>query len=902
MKYVYQFGDGQAEGRADMKALLGGKGANLAEMCNIGVPVPPGLTISTDVCTHFYLNERNYPAVLHDHVAKALRKVEKVVGKKFGDAKNPLLVSVRSGAPVSMPGMMDTVLNLGLNDETVEGLARVSNNDRFAWDSYRRFVQMYGSVVLDMKPQSKVEEDPFEIIIGALKKKRRVQEDTDLTVDDLRLLVRQFKAAIKKRTKRDFPNDPMEQLWGAIGAVFGSWMNQRAISYRALNGISESIGTAVNVQSMVYGNTGFDSGTGVAFTRDAATGERRFYGEYLMNAQGEDVVAGTRTPKPIADLQGEMPKAYAELTRIYKALEKHYRDMQDLEFTIEDGKLWLLQTRNGKRTGFAAVTIAVDMVKERLITKEEAVLRVEPFALEQILRPVFDQKDYKAAIKAGRLLAKGLNAGPGAATGRVVFQAEDAVSMASATSPVILVRTETSPEDISGMAASVGILTARGGMTSHAAVVARQMGKTCVAGCSSVHIDYRKNVMKIGNKTIKKGDMISLDGSTGEVIQGEIKTVDSEVAQVLVEGKLKPEKSKIFQAYKKLMGWADKIRRMKVRTNADQPDQARVAVAFGAQGIGLCRTEHMFFGEKKINHMRAAILAASIDDRRRHLKKLLPMQRRDFEGIFKAMDGYSVTIRTLDPPLHEFIPHEAREIAELAEQMGISSRNLKQIITSLNEENPMLGHRGCRLGITNPELTAMQARAIFEAAVKCKNKGIKVKPEIMIPLIGHVRELQLQATIIRETAEKVFAEKKTRVKYLVGTMIEIPRAAITAEHVAHVAEFFSFGTNDLTQTTLGISRDDSGGFMPTYLDKDIYGSNPFASLDIEGVGTLMRWAISEGRKSRPDIKLGICGEHGGDPNSIDFCHKQGLDYVSCSPYRVPIARLVAAQSTLRDLE
>ncbi len=899
MKYVYQFGDGSAEGKAEMKSLLGGKGANLAEMSNLGIPVPPGLTISTEVCTYYYQHDGHYPTELTNQVTKALKKVEKEVGKKFGDSANPLLVSVRSGAAISMPGMMDTVLNLGLNDETVEGLAQASNNERFAWDSYRRFVQMYGSVVLEMKPQSKTEEDPFEAIIDKLKKKRRVKEDTALKVDDLKLLVKDFKKAIKKATKRDFPTDPMEQLWGAIGAVFGSWMNERAISYRSLNNISEAIGTAVNVQSMVYGNTGSNSGTGVAFTRDAATGERRFYGEYLINAQGEDVVAGTRTPKPIVELKDEMPGAYADLEKIYKSLEKHYRDMQDLEFTIEDGKLWLLQTRNGKRTGFAAIKIAVDMVKERLITKEEAILRVEPFALEQVLRPVFDNRDYKLACKNARLLAKGLNAGPGAATGKVVFHADDAVALAAKGHPVILVRIETSPEDISGMAAAVGILTARGGMTSHAAVVARQMGKTCVAGCAVLKIDYKAGSMRVGGKTIKKGDMISLDGSTGEVLLGEIKTVPSEIARVLVDRKLKPEKSEIFQAYKKLMGWADKIRRMRVRTNADQPDQAKVAVAFGAQGIGLCRTEHMFFGEKKINHMRAAILAEDAKDRQKHLKKLLPMQRRDFEGIFKAMDGYPVTVRTLDPPLHEFIPHEAKEIKEVALQMGITVKQLKHIIANLHEMNPMLGHRGCRLGITNPEITAMQARAIFEAAVKCKNKGIKVKPEIMIPLVGHVRELQIQEQIVRDVAELVFAEKKTRVPFLVGTMIEIPRAAITAAHVAKVAEFFSFGTNDLTQTTLGISRDDSGGFMPTYLEKDIYEADPFASLDVEGVGTLMHWAIAEGRKSRPDIKLGICGEHGGDPKSIEFCHDAGLEYVSCSPYRVPIARLVAAQRTLQ---
>lgn len=897
-KHVYHFGGGKADGRADMKTLLGGKGANLAEMANLGIPVPPGFTIDTKVCAYFIEHRGKYPEKLESQVRSGIRRMEKLTGKKFGSRTNPLLVSVRSGAAISMPGMMDTVLNLGLNDETVEGLAKKSGNERFAWDSYRRFVQMYGDVVLGMKPESKEEEDPFEVIIERVKKKRKVTLDTELDVDDLKSLVKLFKDAIKKRTKKPFPTDPQKQLWGAIGAVFSSWSNDRAIAYRKINGIPDDLGTAVNVQAMVFGNTGDDSATGVAFTRDAATGEKRFYGEYLINAQGEDVVAGVRTPKPIEQLQKEMPKAYRQLTRIYKLLEKHYRDMQDLEFTIEDGNLWLLQTRVGKRTGLATVRIAVDMAKERLITREEAIGRVTPFALEQIMRPIFSPKEYTAAVKAGRLIAKGLNAGPGAATGKVVFHADDAVARRAKGERVILVRIETSPEDIEGMHAAEGILTARGGMTSHAAVVARQMGKTCVAGCGDLKIDYKARRFVADGKVIKEGDAISLNGSTGEVLAGEIPTSPSEISQVLVEKSLDPKKSEIFRAYDQLMRWCDKVRRMKVRTNADQPDQAAIAVAFGAQGIGLCRTEHMFFGEEKIQHMRAMILAEDEKERRAALKKLLPIQRKDFEGIFKAMDGRAVTIRTLDPPLHEFLPHEAKEIRAVAKELGITPKKLEAKIEELHEFNPMLGHRGCRLGITYPEITEMQAQAIFEAAVKVKKKGIRVKPEVMIPLIGNVKELQLQADIVRDVAARVFKAKGAKVPYLVGTMIEIPRAALTADEVAAEAQFFSFGTNDLTQTTLGLSRDDSGRFLPIYQHLGIYDADPFASLDTTGVGQLMRIAVDKGRSVRTDIKLGICGEHGGDPASILFCEELGLDYVSCSPYRVPIARLVAAQAVL----
>jgi len=808
-KYVYTFGDGKAEGEAKMRELLGGKGANLAEMSRIGVPVPAGFTITTEVCTYYYDHKQTYPQGLKQEVERALKYVEKVMGAKFGDAKNPLLLSVRSGARDSMPGMMDTVLNLGLNDVTVQALAAAGGNDRFAWDSYRRFVQMYGDVVLGLKPTSKTEIDPFEKILDEVKEKAGVELDNELGVDDLQKLVKLFKAEIKKKTKSIFPEDPWEQLWGAIGAVFGSWNNQRAIIYRRLNKIPDEWGTAVNVQAMVFGNMGDDCATGVAFTRDPATGDNVFYGEYLRNAQGEDVVAGIRTPKPIAELKKEMPKLYKELNDIRLRLEKHYRNMQDVEFTIQRNKLWMLQTRNGKRTGFAACTIAVDMVKEKLIDEKEAIKRVDPNALNQLLAPIFDTKKKAAAVKGGSLLAKGLPAGPGAATGRIVFHADDAEEMAKKGDPVILVRIETSPEDIKGMKAAQGILTAKGGMTSHAALVARQMGRVCVAGCGALDIDYKKGTMKVGGKTFKEGDFISLDGSAGEVLAGKIDVSPSEV-KVALFGKgaaaAKAKRSRTYQAFAKLMAWADKYRKLEVWTNADQPNQAAEAVVYGAQGIGLCRTEHMFFGGDRIVAVREMILADDTAGREKALAKLLPMQRKDFVGILKAMGARPVTIRLLDPPLHEFLPHTPAEIDEVAKAMGVSPKTIKAKTASLHEFNPMLGHRGCRLGVTYPEIYRMQVRAIVEAAVQVKTANkINVHPEIMIPLVGHIKELDM----LRKEAEKVIAEvlgrKKTKLDIMIGTMIELPRAALTAGDIAKAADFFSFGTNDLTQTTFGLS-------------------------------------------------------------------------------------------------
>lgn len=898
VKYVYFFGKGKAEGTAAMKNLLGGKGANLAEMTNLKLPVPPGFTISTEVCTYYYQNNRQYPKGLESQVEKALAQVEKAMGAKFGDPNNPLLVSVRSGARASMPGMMDTILNLGLNDQTVEGLIKKTNNPRFAYDSYRRFVQMYGDVVLGLKPQSKLEHDPFEVIIEEKKKEKGVHQDIELTVDDLKDLVIKFKQAIKEKKGVDFPEDPKEQLWGAIGAVFGSWMNERAIAYRKMYDIPESWGTAVNVQSMVFGNMGDTSGTGVAFTRDPATGENTFYGEFLMNAQGEDVVAGIRTPLPISKLAEINKPVYDQLLNIRSILEKHYKDMQDCEFTIQEGVLYMLQTRVGKRTGFAAIRIAVDMVDEGLITKKEAIERIDPDSLNQLLRPIFDAKEKAAAIQEGRLLAKGLNAGPGAACGKVVFSASDAEEWKKRGEKVILVRIETSPEDIKGMDASEGILTARGGMTSHAALVARQMGKVCVAGCGALNIDYQNKKMEVKGITINEGDYISIDGTTGEVINGKINTKPSEVLQVLIEKSLSPDESPIYQQYAKLMGWADEFRRLKIRTNADQPDQAANAIAFGAEGIGLCRTEHMFFGGEKILAMREMILADDVDGRKKALAKLLPIQRKDFDGIFRVMEGKPVTIRTLDPPLHEFLPQTEREQAELAEVMGVSLEKVKERVHSLHELNPMLGHRGCRLGIVYPEITEMQARAILEAACDVAKDGISVEPEIMIPLVGTVKELKLQEEIVRKVAEEVFAEKGVSVKYLVGTMIELPRAAVTADEIATVAEFFSFGTNDLTQTTFGLSRDDAGKFLPYYIEKEILEKDPFQTIDFNGVGQLMKIAVEKGRATRPNIKLGICGEHGGDPASVEFCDSINLNYVSCSPFRVPIARIAAAKAAV----
>ncbi len=901
-KYVYLFGKGKAEGRADMKNLLGGKGANLSEMTNIGLPVPPGFIISTEVCTYYYKNNRKYPKELEKQVTAALRKVETYMGKKFGNKKDPLLVSVRSGAPLSMPGMMDTILNLGLNDEAVEGLIEKTKNPRFAYDSYRRFVQMYGDVVLGLKPESHDEIDPFEAIIEQKKKSRGVTLDIELTTDDLKDLVRLFKEAIKEKTGHTFPQDPLEQLWGAIGAVFGSWMNERAISYRKLYNISASLGTAVNVQAMVFGNMGDDSGTGVCFTRDPATGENEFYGEYLMNAQGEDVVAGIRTPLPISQLKDENPAVYDQLIKIRKTLEKHYREMQDCEFTIENRKLYMLQTRTGKRTGFAAFRIAVDMVDEKLISEREALKRIEPDAMNQLLRPIFDNEIKQKAINDGRLIAKGLNAGPGAATGKVVFSAPEAELKKKQGERVILVRIETSPEDIKGMDAAEGILTARGGMTSHAALVARQMGKVCVAGCGALDINYQRKQMSVDGRVINAGDYISLDGTTGEVILGEVEPRPSEIMQVLIDKTLDPGDSQTYQQYLKLISWADKYRTLRIRTNADQPDQCRVANAFGAEGIGLCRTEHMFFGGDRIQAVREMILSENVEGRKRALAKLLPMQRGDFVGIFEEMKGKPVTIRTLDPPLHEFLPHTDKEIEHIAGMMNVSAERIRQRLNQLHEFNPMLGHRGCRLGVVYPEITEMQARAIFEAVVEVKRRGITVLPEVMIPLVAHVNELRDQEQVVRSVADSVMKESGTDFEYLVGTMIELPRAALTADEIADVAEFFSYGTNDLTQTTFGLSRDDAGRFLQEYYDQKILEADPFATVDRNGVGELMKIGVEKGRKTRKKLKVGVCGEHGGDPATVMFCHEIGLDYVSCSPFRVPIARLAAARAGLGDVE
>ncbi|KAA3617212.1 MAG: pyruvate, phosphate dikinase [Calditrichaeota bacterium] len=887
-KYVYSFGAGSAEGQANMKLLLGGKGANLAEMSNIGVPVPAGFTISTEVCSDYYENDGQYSELVKKQVQEGVKKVEGVMGAVFGDKHNPLLLSVRSGAPASMPGMMDTVLNLGLNDETVHGIIEQSGNERFGWDSYRRFVQMYGDVVLDLKPKTKEEEDPFEVIIHEMKERKGVKLDTDLTAEDLKELVSLFKAEIKKDTGHDFPTDPWTQLWGAVSAVFGSWNNQRAVTYRKLNNIPAEWGTAVNVQAMVYGNMGDDCATGVAFTRDPATGERKFYGEYLVNAQGEDVVAGVRTPEPVDDstrsdesqvtLEKLMPGPYSELVATYKKLENHYSDMQDLEFTIQKGKLWMLQTRNGKRTAAAAVRIAVEMVEEGMIDKETAVLRVEPDQLDQLLHPTFDPGAEKVVI------TKGLPASPGAATGKIVFHADDAEEWVERGEDVILVRIETSPEDIGGMNVAKGILTARGGMTSHAAVVARGMGTCCVAGCGEIKIDYKAKVMIVDGKEYKEGDWLSLDGSEGLVIAGKVATVT-------------PELSGNFGT---LMSWADEIRRLKVRTNSDTPHDSEVARNFGAEGIGLCRTEHMFFEGDRIKAVREMILAEDEAGRRSALDKLLPYQRDDFYGIFKAMHDLPVTIRTLDPPLHEFLPHEEENQQEMAKEMGITLEEVKEKVDSLHEFNPMLGHRGCRLGVTYPEITEMQARAIMEAACQLKSEGVNVLPEIMIPLIGTKAELANQKAVVVEVAEKVQEEKGIKVDYLVGTMIEIPRAALTANEVADEAQFFSFGTNDLTQMAFGYSRDDAGKFLKEYDEKGILPDDPFQTLDQTGVGQLVEMAVQKGRSVKPDLKTGICGEHGGDPRSVEFCHKVGLNYVSCSPFRVPIARLAAAHAVLKN--
>jgi pyruvate, orthophosphate dikinase len=880
-----------------MKPLLGGKGANLHEMTRIGLPVPPGFTITTEVCSYFYEHNRTYPPELEAEVAAALAKVEKSVGKKLGDKERPLLVSVRSGARDSMPGMMDTILNLGMNDEVVEIVAKKANNARFALDSYRRFLQMYGDVVMGVQKRPGEDHEPFETVIERLKDERYGKHDfpdVRLSTADLAELVKRFKALIKERTGKSVPQEPQAQLWGAIGAVFGSWMNDRAIVYRQKYDIPDEWGTAVNVQAMVFGNLGDTSATGVAFTRDPASGERVFYGEYLINAQGEDVVAGVRTPHPIAQLAQEMPAAHKALMKFRAQLEKHFKDMQDLEFTVEENHLYILQTRNGKRTGHAAVRIAVEMVDERLITKKDAVRRVPADSLAHLLAPIFDRQSARSAKKVG----SGLAAGPGAASGHVVFSAEEAVRRADKGDKVLLARIETSPEDLRGMIAAEGILTSRGGVSSHAALVARQMGKVCVCGATGIHIDYEKRTLSADGVTLKQGDYISIDGTTGEVFVGEVATAPSEIVQVLVDRSLDPKKSAMYQQYSRLIGWADGWRRLDVRTNADTPEQVRNAIAFGAQGIGLCRTEHMFFEGDRIDAMREMILAGTKEERARALAKLLPYQREDFIGIFDALNGLPATIRFLDPPLHEFLPSDHAQQNELAGKLGVPVENIARRVHELHEFNPMLGQRGCRLGIVYPEISEMQARAIFEAAADVQAKGTKVRPEIMIPLVGFPRELELQIEIVHRVAGEITQAKNTKFNYLVGTMIEIPRAALVADQIARDAEFFSFGTNDLTQTTLGMSRDDSGSFLPAYAELDIVDANPFASIDQKGVGRLMEITRDLGRKTRPKIKLGICGEHGGEPASVKFCHWLGLDYVSCSPFRIPIARLAAAQAAL----
>jgi pyruvate,orthophosphate dikinase len=898
-KYVYYFGDGQAAGTGKMKPLLGGKGANLAEMTRIGLPVPPGFTLTTEVCSYFYAHNRSYPAQLKAEVAAALAKVEKSVGKKLGDKDRPLLVSVRSGARDSMPGMMDTILNLGMNDEVVEIVAKKTGNARFAWDSYRRFLQMYGDVVMGVQKRPGEDHEPFESAIEHLKDERYGKHDfpdVRLKVEDLKELVKRFKSLIKERTGKTFPQDAREQMWGSVGAVFGSWMNDRAIVYRRKYGIPHDWGTAVNVQTMVFGNMGDSSATGVAFTRDPASGEKVFYGEYLINAQGEDVVAGVRTPHPIAMLAKEMPDAHKGLMKVRQILEQHFKDMQDLEFTVEENRLYILQTRNGKRTGHAAVRIAVDMVDEKLIDKREAVRRIPADSLAHLLAPIFDRQSAKQAKKIG----SGLAAGPGAASGQVVFSAEEAVARSAKGQKVVLARIETSPEDLRGMIAAEGILTSRGGVSSHAALVARQMGKVCVCGASGIQIDYQRRTLSANGTTLAQGDYISIDGTAGDVFAGEVTTAPSEIIQVLVDRSLDAKKSLTYREYAKLMSWADEFRTIGVRTNADTPEQVANAVAFGAEGIGLCRTEHMFFEGNRIDAMREMILAGTKQEREKALKKLLPYQREDFVGIFKALNGLPATIRFLDPPLHEFLPHDHAQQTELANKLGVSADQISRRVHELHEFNPMLGHRGCRLGISYPEISEMQARAIFEAAAEVQANGIKVRPEIMIPLVGFPRELKLQIEIVNRVADEVAKKKKAKFDYLVGTMIEIPRAALLADEIARDAEFFSFGTNDLTQTTLGMSRDDSGSFLPHYAELDIVETNPFASIDQRGVGKLMEMTRDLGRKTRPKIKLGICGEHGGEPNSVKFCHRLGLDYVSCSPFRIPIARLAAAQAAIAE--
>ena len=883
---LYFFGGGKADGSGDMKAELGGKGAGLAEMSKAGIPVPPGFTITTAVCMDYYRNGKKVPAGLDAEMKKFLVKLEQAAGKKLGDAKDPLLVSVRSGAKVSMPGMMDTILNLGLNDQTVEGLAKRTQNDRFAWDCYRRFIMMFSDVVFD------ISKNEFEQLFQKRKTERGLRDDTQLTAADLKDLSQQFKAHFKSRANRDFPQDTWEQLCLARDAVFKSWENPRAIAYRKMNRIPDDMGTAVNVQAMVFGNSGDRSGTGVGFTRDPSTGENTFYGEFLINAQGEDVVAGVRTPLPISKLKDTLPKVYDQLHAITKRLEKHYRDIQDFEFTVQDEKLYMLQTRSGKRTGHAAVRIAVEMVKEKLITREEALLRVDPMQLNQLLHPIFDP----AKRKQFPAIAKGLNASPGAAAGRAVFEADHAVEMASKGERVLLVRAETCPDDIEGMAAAKGVLTATGGMTSHAAVVGRQMGKPSVVGCSAIRVDEHARLFTVGNTTVKEGDYVSIDGSTGEVFSGDVPTRDSDILQIL-SGRMKPEESETFRYFDTFMKWADEVRTLKVRANADIPRDARAAIALGAEGIGLCRTEHMFFAPERLPVVQRMILANTEEERKAALRELLPFQRDDFKGLFDTMKGKPVTIRTLDPPLHEFLPKREELMVEVAlgKDKDKNERLLKRV-NELHEFNPMMGLRGCRLGIVFPEITAMQAEAIFEAALDVGD----VVPEIMIPLVGHVNELKNQKDVVVRVADEVFKRRGKRLKYLVGTMIEVPRAAVVADEIAREAEFFSFGTNDLTQMTFGFSRDDAGKFLQPYVEKKILPVDPFVSVDPAGVGSLVKWAVAKGRETRDHLKVGVCGEHGGDPDSVIFFHGAGLDYVSCSPYRLPIARLAAAQAVLRD--
>ena len=885
---VYFFGEGKADGNTKMKAHLGGKGANLAEMTNIGVPVPPGFTISTDVCDYYYKHGRKYPADLQNQIDTNIAKLEKAMAAKLGDTNNPLLVSVRSGAAVSMPGMMNTVLNLGLNDDAVKGLAKKTKNERLAWDAYRRFIDMFGNVVMH------VDHEHFEEKMSALKKKYNVKLDNELTAKQLKELVGEYKKVYEKHVKKPFPSNAKVQLMAAVKAVFGSWNTERAVIYRRINKIAGLLGTAVNVQAMVFGNMGNTSGTGVAFTRNPSTGEDRFFGEFLINAQGEDVVAGIRTPEPISDLKKEMPRVYRELDAIRHRLERHYKDIQDIEFTIQEGKLFMLQTRTGKRTGLAAVKIAYDMVKEKMISPKEALLRIEGEQLNQLLFPIFDLKTKSSAI----VLAKGLPAGPGAASGHVVFTAKDAEAWRAKGKRVILVRHETSPEDVAGMHAAEGILTSTGGMTSHAAVVARGWGKCCIAGCSTLNIDYAKKEIRVADRVIKEGDCLSLDGSTGEVMLGNIKSSSSPVIAGLVENRASAKKSEIYKMFSQIMQWADQYRRINVRTNSDTPKDSLAGRRLGAEGIGLTRTEHMFFEGERIWAVREFILAQDKEAREKALKKLLPYQRKDFEGIFKEMDGLPVTIRLLDPPLHEFLPSNEAGIKEMARRMKESPDRIRELVKKLHEMNPMLGHRGCRLSVTYPELCVMQTRAIMEAACNMAKKGIKVLPEIMIPLVGTKAEFDFLEPIVRETAEEVIKKSKKKVNYLVGTMIEIPRAALTADRIAEKAEFFSFGTNDLTQMTFGYSRDDAGVFLPEYIEKKILPGDPFQSVDQEGVGFLIKLGIKLGRQTRKKLKVGICGEHGGEPDSVKFCHNVGMNYVSCSPYRVPVARLAAAQAAI----